>query len=49
MNHILYGCRDYLYAIWLRMIQAEELLAVKVGKEWRVSAEALQDFMADPI
>lgn len=32
-----------------KMIQAEELPAVKVGREWRVSAEALQDFMADPI
>ena len=32
-----------------KMIQAEELPAVKVGREWRVSAEALQDFLADPI
>ena len=32
-----------------KMIQAEELPAVKVGREWRISAEALQDFMADPI
>lgn len=32
-----------------KMIQAEELPAVKVGREWRVSADALQDFMADPI
>lgn len=32
-----------------KMIQKEELSAVKVGREWRVSAEALQDFMVDPI
>ena len=32
-----------------KMIQAEELPAVKVGREWRISADALQDFMADPI
>ena len=32
-----------------KMIQAEELPAVKVGREWRVSAEALQNFLADPI
>ena len=32
-----------------KMIQAEELPAIKVGRDWRVSAEALQDFMADPI
>ena len=32
-----------------KMIQAEELPAVKVGREWRISAEALQDFMTDLI
>lgn len=32
-----------------KMIQAEELPAVKVGREWRISAEALQDFLTDPI
>ena len=32
-----------------KMIQAEELPAVKVGREWRISADALQDFMTDPI
>ena len=32
-----------------KMIQAEELPAVKVGREWRISADALQDFIIDPI
>lgn len=32
-----------------KMIQNEELTAVKVGREWRVSSEALQDFITDPI
>ncbi len=32
-----------------KMIQNEELPAVKVGREWRVSVEALQDFLTDPI
>lgn len=32
-----------------KMIQNEELSAVKVGREWRVSSEALQDFMTDPV
>ena len=31
-----------------KMIQNEELLAVKVGREWRISAEQLQDFISDP-
>lgn len=32
-----------------KMIQNEELPAVKVGREWRVSSEALQDFITDPV
>jgi len=32
-----------------KMIQNEELPAVKVGREWRISSEALQDFINDPI
>lgn len=32
-----------------KMIQNEELPAVKVGREWRVSSEALQDFLTDPV
>ena len=32
-----------------KMIQNEELPAVKVGREWRITSEALQDFIADPI
>ena len=32
-----------------KMIQNEELPAVKVGREWRVSVDALQDFMTDPL
>lgn len=32
-----------------KMIQNEELSAVKVGREWRVSSEALQDFITDPV
>ena len=28
-----------------KMIQNEELPAVKVGREWRISAEQLQEFM----
>lgn len=32
-----------------KMIQNEELPAVKVGREWRVAAESLQDFINDPM
>lgn len=32
-----------------KMIQNEELSAVKVGREWRISSEALQDFITDPV
>lgn len=32
-----------------KMIQNEELPAVKVGREWRVASEALQDFLTEPI
>lgn len=32
-----------------KMIQNEELPAVKVGREWRISSEALQDFISDPV
>lgn len=32
-----------------KMIQNEELPAVKVGREWRISSEALQDFITDPV
>ena len=32
-----------------KMILAEELPAVKVGREWRVAAEHLQDFVLNPI
>lgn len=32
-----------------KMIQNEELSAVKVGREWRISIDALQDFLNDPI
>lgn len=32
-----------------KMIQFEKLPAVKVGREWRVSAESLHDFLADQI
>ena len=30
-----------------KMIQNEELPAVKVGREWRISAEQLQEFITD--
>ena len=30
-----------------RMIQNEELAAVKVGREWRIPAERLDDFLND--
>lgn len=32
-----------------KMIQNEELPAVKVGREWRISIDALQDFITDPV
>lgn len=32
-----------------KMIQNEELPAVKVGREWRITSEALQDFITDPV
>lgn len=32
--------------VW-KMIPAEELSAVKVGRQWRVTAAALQDFLSD--
>jgi len=32
-----------------KMIQNEELPAVKVGREWRISSEALQDFITDSV
>ncbi len=32
-----------------KMIQNEELPAVKVGREWRISAEQLQEFITDPL
>lgn len=32
-----------------KMIQNEELPAVKVGREWRVAVESLQDFISDPM
>lgn len=32
-----------------KMIQNEELPAVKVGREWRVTEESLQEFLADSI
>lgn len=30
-----------------RMIQNEELSAVKVGREWRIPAERLEEFLED--
>lgn len=30
-----------------RMIQNEELAAVKVGREWRIPAERLEEFLED--
>ena len=32
-----------------KMIQNEELPAVKVGRGWRISAEQLQEFITDPL
>lgn len=32
-----------------KMIQNAELPAVKVGREWRISAEQLQEFITDPL
>ena len=32
-----------------KMIQNEELPAVKVGREWRISAEQLQEFITDSL
>lgn len=32
-----------------KMIQNEELSAVKVGREWRISAEQLLEFITDPL
>lgn len=32
-----------------KMIQNEELPAVKVGREWRVTEESLQEFLADSV
>lgn len=32
-----------------KMIQNEELSAVKVGREWRISSDVLKDFMTDPV
>lgn len=32
-----------------KMIQNEELPAVKVGREWRISSGVLQDFLTDPV
>ena len=32
-----------------KMILAEELPAIKVGREWRISSEVLQYFIADPV
>lgn len=32
-----------------KMIQNEELPAVKVGREWRITEESLQEFLADSI
>ena len=28
-----------------KMIQSEELQAVKVGREWRITSDALQEFL----
>ena len=30
-----------------KMIQNEELAAVKVGREWRIPSERLEEFLAD--
>lgn len=32
-----------------KMIQNEELPAIRVGKEWRISFDALQDFITDSV
>ena len=32
-----------------KMIQNEELPAVKVGREWRVAAEFLQEFISESL
>ena len=32
-----------------KMIQNEELPAVKVGREWRISAEQLQEFITESL
>ncbi len=32
-----------------KMIQNEELPAVKVGREWRISAEQLQEFITEAL
>ena len=32
-----------------KMSQNEELPAVKVGREWRITEESLQEFLADSI
>ena len=30
-----------------KMIQSEELPAVKVGREWRITSDALQEFLGE--
>lgn len=32
-----------------KMIQNEELFAVRVGREWRIPAESLKEFLNDPL
>jgi len=32
-----------------RMIQNEELYAVRVGREWRISGEHLREWLNDPV
>lgn len=32
-----------------KMIQDEELFAVKVGREWRIPNDAIREFLNDPM
>ena len=32
-----------------KMIQNEDLFAVKVGREWRIPSDSIQEFLNDPM
>ena len=45
LDHILKTIRQQVR----KMIKNEELPALKDGREWRISAEQLQEFIIDPL